>query len=124
MFRSISGAKSRWRNGRSKKSARKVNTTRSGLAGSVTATATACRKASRSAGLTPAREQLLELVDDEQDDAVVVGKDPSGAAQHAARTVAQLREQFHRRVDGNTEQRRLECFERLIAGDHRGHEPA
>ena len=68
------------------------------------------------------REQLLELVDDEQQLRPVARQDAADRPLQPA-LAAQLLEQRRRRVDGDAEQRRLELFERVRCRRHLDREP-
>ena len=64
------------------------------------------------------REQLLELVDDEDELGAVAGQDAFDGPAESAVVTFQLLHQARGRIYRDAEQRRFELLERILAGRH------
>ena len=69
-------------------------------------------------------EHLLELVEDDQEFRIRVGKDAVDRSEETSRVALELVQQGRRRRDGQPQQRRFELTERMSAGEHVDHVPA
>ena len=115
--------KPRTDSGWSKKSARRVATTRTRL--SARERPPGCAPGLRAFVLVlDQREDLLQLVEDDQQLGVRVGQDPSDRADKPELVLLEVLEQGGRRLDGHAEQRRLELTQRVGSREQVDHVPA
>ncbi len=70
------------------------------------------------------REDLLELIEDDQQLGVPVGQDPVDRSHEPELVAFELLHQRGRRLDGDAHQGGLDLAERLVAGHHVDHVPA
>ena len=71
----------------------------------------------------PLREDFLELVDHQQQFALVVGQDAPDRAQQTALVLLQLLQQAARRIDRNAQQGDFKFFKRVISRHHLSDKP-
>ena len=70
------------------------------------------------------REHLFELVEDDQEFRIRVGKDAVDRSEETSCVALELVQQGRGRRDGRPQQRRLELMERMSAREHVDHVPA